>query len=296
MRLMLLVAAALAASVFYISLNYQAAFPEASINLRLSKVEITNLAAGFLRQQGLSPAGFRNLTLFDPDQQAQVYLEREMGLAEANRLMQRDVAVWRWRARWFRPPDEEELVVYLNPQGSLVGFDHVIPEALPGARLDIEAARRLALTFLASRTQAPQRLVEEQRQERPARYDYVFNWEQEGFRAKDATCRRTIVIHGDKLGRYSEYLYAPEKWKRDFATLRSSNDLFSQAAQALFVLCLQNALDIGYGQLAGVDENGADGTAGFERSLFNGYRRVPRPPARMRARISFMPGIRMPPF
>ena len=73
--------------------------------------------------------------------------------------------------------------------------------------------------------------IEEQLQERPARYDYVFTWEQEGFRAKDATYRRTVVVQGDKIGRYSEYLYVPEKWKRDFATLRSSNELYSQAAE-----------------------------------------------------------------
>ena len=241
-RLMLIVAVVAAASVIYTVFNYQGAFPEASIDLRLSKTEITALAEKFLREQGLSPDGFRNLTLFDPDDDARIYLEREMGLREANRLMQDGVSVWRWRARWFRPPDQEEMLVRLNPAGAVVGFSHVVPEAAPGAKLSKESARRLAEEFLANRTRVNQRIVEEQLQERPARYDYVFTWEQEGFRAKDATYRRTVVVQGDRIGRYSEYLYVPEKWKRDFATLRSSNEMYSQAATVVYVLLVLAAV------------------------------------------------------
>jgi hypothetical protein len=241
-RLILVVALIAAASVTYTIFNYSGAFPEASLDLRLSKAQITSLAEEFLRAQGLSPDGFRNLTLFDPDEQARVYLEREMGLEEANRLMQGGVAVWRWRARWFRPPDQEEMLVYLSPAGALVGLEHVIPEAAPGARLVKDQARRLAEEFLSKRTTARQRLIEEQLQERPARFDYVFTWEQEGFRAKDATYRRTIVVLGDRIGQYSEYLYVPEKWKRDFATLRSSNELYSQVANVFYVFLVLAAV------------------------------------------------------
>ncbi|MFB3776215.1 MAG: CPBP family intramembrane glutamic endopeptidase [Bryobacteraceae bacterium] len=235
---LLLAAVALIAtvSIFYTILNYQAAFPEASLDLRFSKAQITSLAEGFLREQGLSTRGFRSLTLFDPDEQARIYLERQLGLADANRLMQGSVAVWRWRARWFRPPDQEEMLVYLSPAGALVGFSHVIPESSPGARLPREAARRVAAGFLAGRTRVPQRLIEEQSQDRPARTDYTFTWEQDGFRAGDATYRRSVVVQGDRIGSYSEYLYVPEKWKRDFATLRSSNDFYSQIASVLYIL------------------------------------------------------------
>jgi hypothetical protein len=241
-RLMLIVAVVAALSIAYTVFHYQSAFPEASLDLRLSKTQITALAEKFLREQGLATAGFRNLTLFDPDDEARIYLEREMGLKEANRLMQDGVSVWRWRARWFRPPQQEEMLVYLNPAGAVVGFSHVVPEAAPGAKLSMDSARRLADEFLAGRTRAGQRLVEEQLRERPARYDYVFTWEQEGFRAKDATYRRSIVVQGDRIGQYSEYLYVPEKWKREFATLRSSNELYYQAAAVVYVLLILAAV------------------------------------------------------
>jgi hypothetical protein len=241
-RLVLAVALIAAACVTYTIFHYQGAFPEASLDLRLSKAQVTSLAERFLGSQGLSTGGFRNLTLFDPDEQARVYLEREMGLAGANRLMQTAVSVWRWRARWFRPPEEEEMLVYLSPVGALVGFEHAVPEAAPGARLTQESARRLAGDFLAGQTKTAQRLIEEQLQERPARYDYVFTWEQEGFRAKDATYRRTIVVQGDRIGQYSEYLYVPEQWKRDFATLRSSNELYSQVASVFYIFLVLAAV------------------------------------------------------
>ncbi|MCW5981911.1 MAG: CPBP family intramembrane metalloprotease [Bryobacteraceae bacterium] len=225
-----------AASVIYTRANYRSAFPQASIDLRFSKDQITNFAQEFLARQGLDTEGFRNLTVFDPDERARFYLERELGLEEANRLMQAETSVWRWRARWFRPPDKEERIVYFSPQGRMVGFQHVIAEAAPGARLTREEAGALAEKFLREQTAKPHRLIEQQLQERPARHDHVFTWEQEDFRAKDATYWRTVVIQGDRLGAYSEFLHAPEQWQRDFAALRSSNELFQWIAEALFVL------------------------------------------------------------
>ena len=248
-RLILVAALIAAVSVFYTARNYSAAMPAASIDLRLSKAEITAKALTFLGTRGLSPANFRNLTLFDPDDEARVYLERELGLEEANRLMRDEVAVWRWRARWFRPPAKEEMVVYLSPGGRVAGFRHEIEEKAPGAKLDRDEARRLAADFLASQTHDPQRLVEEQLQERPARHDYVFTWEREGFRAKDATYRRTVVMQGANVGSYSEYLYVPEQWKREYAKLRSGNELYSLVAEVLFAILVLAAVGLLIGSL-----------------------------------------------
>jgi membrane protease YdiL (CAAX protease family) len=232
----LMLAAALVAllSVAYVLRHYRAAFPQASLDLRYSKSEITSMAERFLASRHLPVEGFRNLTLFDPDDRARLYLERELGLEQANRLMEERVPVWRWRARWFRPPGKEELVVYLSPGGRLVGFRHVIAEAAPGARLSRDQARAAAEEFLRTQTAAPHRLIEEQLEERPARHDHIFTWEEAEFRARDATLRRKVVIQGDQVGEYSEYLHIPEQWQRDFAALRSSNELFQWAAEAGF--------------------------------------------------------------
>lgn len=233
----LLVAAffAIAVSVFYIRAHFWEAFPQASINLRFSKEEITARARALLEEQGLHPHGGWNLTLFTDDETARYYLERELGLAEANRLMSERVSVWAWRARWFHPPEKEEFVVWLSPDARWVGFHHVVAEDAPGARLGREEAHAVALRFLTARSSEPHRLVQEQVRELPNRLDYEFTWELEGFRAKDATYRRTIVVQGDRVGYYREFLHVPEEWERNFAALRSGNALFQTVAESLYL-------------------------------------------------------------
>jgi membrane protease YdiL (CAAX protease family) len=242
MRRVVFLLAVAAMSVAYTAYNFKAAFPQASINLRYSKDQISSMAGRFLNERGLRVDGFHQLTLFDPDQTGSLYLERELGLEEANRLMRAEVPVWRWRARWFRPPDKEEMTVWLSPEGRLVGFEHQIRETDAGARLTKEQARAIAERFLRQQTSTPQRFIEEQLQERPNRYDYLFTWEQEGFKAKEATNRRSVTVQGDQVGAYQEFLHVPEKWKRDFATMRAANDLYSQIATGLYVPLILGAL------------------------------------------------------
>lgn len=222
-------------SYLFASRNFERAFPEASIDLKLSRDQITARARDFLSTQKLSVEGFRQLTLFDPDQDAAIYLEREVGLEEANRLMSTSVAVWRWRARWFKPPEKVELIVRLWPDGRLSGFEHVIAENAPGARLATAEARGIAERFLAQQTQLPHRLIEEKLIDRPARHDHEFTWEQTGFRAAEATYRRKVTVLGDKAWAYDEFLHVPEQWQRDFEGMRSRNELYAGIAQALYV-------------------------------------------------------------
>lgn len=221
-------------SAAFVAYNFQAAFPQASLSLPLSSSEIEEKAAAVLRTRGLAPQGFRNITIFDPDEEARLYLERELGLEAANKLMASTVPVWQWRARWFKPPEKEERIVRLTPSGRMVGLEHRIQETDHGARLDRDSARLLAKAFLDGQTRLPHKLISEQSESRPNREDHSFTWEQESFKAKDATIRRTIVLQGDKIGSYREYLYVPEQWQRDFAKLRSANELYASIANALY--------------------------------------------------------------
>ena len=99
------------------------AFPEASVDFKISRGEAQNRARNFLQALGDDPAGYQSTIDFGVDETGKTYLERELGLETANRLMQGDVAVWRWRARWFRPPEQEEMLVWVSPdQGRITGF------------------------------------------------------------------------------------------------------------------------------------------------------------------------------
>jgi hypothetical protein len=97
-------------------------------------------------------------------------------------------------------------------------------------------------TSSASKHGASKRFIEEQLKERPNRFDYLFTWEQEGFKAKEATNRRSVTVQGDQVGAYQEFLYVPEKWKRDFATMRAANDLYAQIATGFYVPMILGAV------------------------------------------------------
>ena len=241
-RLVALSLAVVALSAFYISSNYRAAFPQASLKLELSRDEIARRAEKFLRERGHELESYRNITLFDADDDARLFLERETGLSEANRLMEREVPVWRWRARWYRPPQKEEFRVWLSPAGRLVGFDHVMAEDEPGDRLEAGAARSLAETFLRERVAWTATSVEAQSEDKPKRRDHLFTFERSGFTVKEGRVRATVVVRGARVEAYQEFLKVPEQWQRDFAALRSKNQLYSQIAQAFYVALILAAL------------------------------------------------------
>jgi hypothetical protein len=239
LRLALVAAAVVAFSIFYILANYRAAFPQASLDMPLSRDQINARALSFLRSQQLAPAAdFRNVTLFDPDDNARLFLEREAGLDRANRLMQSEVPVWRWRARWYRPPGKEEFLAWLDPRGRMVAFDHAVPETAAGARLEVADARRRAESFLRAQRTQPHRLVEEKSEDLPNRRDHLFTFERDGFRLNDATVRVGVVVRGDKVDSFREYLRVPDQWQRSFSELRSKNELYTRIAQVFYFALL----------------------------------------------------------
>jgi len=230
---------------FVSSRLYFKAFPEASIELRIPKQEIARRSIGFLRGRGLATEGYHRFTLFDFDEQAKTYLERELGLEEANRQMASQVNIWRWKTRLVKPPQKEEMTVWLTPSGALVGFDHVIEEKRPGAKLNRDEAQRVAEVFLRAERGldlARYRLVADELATRPSRLDYTFTWEQKDLKLRDATVRMSVTVQGDQVGGFREFLKIPERWIRDYERLRSHNDLLGTIATTSYALLMLAAI------------------------------------------------------
>lgn len=231
-----------------------AAFPEAAVDFRLSRDEAQELAREFIHQEVDTQSadhpleGYLGSIVFHVEEDAngggpKVYLERELGLAEANRLMASDVSVWFWDVRYFRPQQQEEFRVHVSPGGRVVGYAHTIEEARAGTRLEHDAARAVAEQFARDHAKAPldryDFLPEEaDATERPNRRDWKFTWERRDFKAKDAPYRIEVTVHGSRAGGYREYLKVPETWTRDFAKLRSSNLLYQLSAQIPYMFLM----------------------------------------------------------
>jgi membrane protease YdiL (CAAX protease family) len=240
-RFIAICVALLAGTVWFSIGNFYRAFPEASIDFRVSREDALQTASRFLAGQGLHVAGYRQAARFDFDDEAKTFLEREAGLEQANRIMGTRVRLWRWAYRWFRPQQKEEFSVEITPKGELAGFAHQIPEDAVRPNATALQARALAEDFLRSRMQrdpAALDFVEESDQTRPHRVDRQFTWKERDFNLHDATNRLEVTIQGNEVAGFREYLKIPEQWTRDYQRLRSKNEVAQTVDSAVMVVLI----------------------------------------------------------
>ena len=155
-RLILAVAivAAVIAGVFAWT-NFTRAFPEAHLSFAVNRSTSQPVAEAFLRDHAPAAsaalADRRHAAIFQVEDGAKVYLERELGLDRLGALVEgREVRLWSWAHRWYRPVDKQEVKVQVTPEGEVMAFSHAVPEEAAGASLDEAAARAIAEKLLAS--------------------------------------------------------------------------------------------------------------------------------------------------
>ncbi len=223
------------------------AFPEASVEFKVPRAAALEQAKRFATAQGAQLGGYESSIVFDVDDTAKTYLEREVGLKQANQMMENKLHIWYWQTRFFRPLQKEEYDVRVDPAGSIVGYAHELEETAPGARLDRAAAQAVAESFLRDTLHTDLsrydfRESEANLTERPNRRDWSFSWELRGFRAKDAPYRINVTLAGNQVSGYDEFLKVPEAWKIGFDRLRSSNNLFEFIALIPYAFLLGGCL------------------------------------------------------
>jgi membrane protease YdiL (CAAX protease family) len=220
--------ALLTACTWFSVRNFHRAFPEASIDFRVNRDQGQTLASGFLSANGYRTQGYREASSFGFDDDTKTFLEREVGLERANRIMGSRVRLWNWSYRWFRPLQKEEYRVSLTPKGEIVGFAHELAEDTARPEASSAQARSLAEEFLRERMHrdpASLDFVEVSENARPRRTDRVFTWKERDFNVRDATYRLEVTLLGNEVGGYREYLKIPEQWSRDYQRLRSKNEM-----------------------------------------------------------------------
>lgn len=217
---------------------FERAFPQASIEFRVNRSESAAVAAQFLDARQLGRAGTKHAAIFDYDDEAKIFLEREIGLESAPDVYQ-DIRLWRWSHRWFRPGEKEELRVEVTADGRIAGFEHLVPEDAPGAALEAEAARAAAETFLVRDMQASlddYEFVEGSATRQPQRVDHTFVWKKKGFDIAGSSYRLSVAVAGDAVAEYAEYLDIPQAWQDEYARLRSRNETAALVASFLLLL------------------------------------------------------------
>ena len=75
------------------------AFPEASIDFRVTREQARTSAESFLQDRGFDVSAYRHSAIFRHDERSKTFLERELGLEGATRVIGAPVQLWRWSHR-----------------------------------------------------------------------------------------------------------------------------------------------------------------------------------------------------
>ena len=222
------------------------AFPEASIDFKVSREQSETVASAYLRDHGFLPRGTalpgHHAASFVHDDRQRIFLERSFGLQATNALLSGRVRFWRWGHRWFTPLEKEEWRAEVTTAGEVVSCEHLVPEEAAGASLDEEHAKAIAERFFRDtlgRSERDWSYLSARAVKRPHRTDYTFTWKHLGFpelEPLDASYRARVVVAGDAVAGFNEWIEVPEKWQRDYASLRSRNETAGQADALFFLL------------------------------------------------------------
>lgn len=221
--------------------NYPRAFPEHSIDFQINRQDSKNLALNFLQSLAISTEPFDHAVAFEYDNTAKTFIEKEIGIEESHDLLTNDFRIWRWTNRWFKSLSREELLVGVTPKGAIVSFEHRLPEEAAAPLLALDEARRLSQKFLKDNLNInlnDWEFIEDKTEVKPNRTDYLFTFKKRNIEIYNATYRFEVVVQGNEIGSYREYLHVPEEWLRSYQRLRSLNSTTATSAQVLFVLLI----------------------------------------------------------
>jgi membrane protease YdiL (CAAX protease family) len=206
---------------------YETAFPDASVDVTISRSQAKEIAENQLKELGYSVDGYKSALSFSSDSSAAYYLQRTLGVEEYNaRLEQEQWPIYYWSARWFQPEQKEEFYVYLMPDGSFLGLNHIIKEDAPGLNISQEQARVVAESFLTKYAdwQANEwEPIQASSQTQPGgRVDHSFTWKSKSYSVNESELRYTATVQGDRVGFSDSFIKVPEAFTRTYAAERNT--------------------------------------------------------------------------
>lgn len=209
---------------------YDRAFPQASIDIKVSRSQAQAKAEQYLEQRGFRLAGYQTAAIFDADSPAAIYLQKTQGMERANQLMRSEIPVWFWYCRWFRPLQKEEYRVNVSPSGAIVRFARELEEDRAGANLEQAAARQIAEEFARTAggvNLTDYELVDSSSERRKNRTDHTFVWKKKNYSIGEGELRFQVDIQGDMVAGLKHFLKVPEQFERDYDRQRSVGQLLT---------------------------------------------------------------------
>jgi hypothetical protein len=227
---------------------YDRAFPTASVELKITPEKARQQAAKSLQARKFALADYNEVTTFSSDQPAAVYLQKTLGMEEANQRIREDqLPIWFWRTRWFRSQQKEEYRVWISPAGELIGFNQLLEEDREGANLTEEDARARAESFLRDDAKVAlegYELIDSSSEKRKNRTDHTFVWKKRDFKIEEGELRLRVGVWGDTIGEYRHFFKVPEAFERDFRAAQGRGQLLAIVSLVFTVIFFGLALAV----------------------------------------------------
>jgi tRNA A-37 threonylcarbamoyl transferase component Bud32 len=176
-------------------------------------------AKAFLASRGVT-GEFADYLDFHVENDLFRFLQRSLRADAALARSSEDGSVWRWTLRRYDRPRQTVWKADVGPRGGIVGFAHLVPDTVSGARLEPDSARRIAERELerAGLELSELRLVQDARHGRPSRTDYTFAWERAAsaipWRGDTARHRITVELTGDRVSSFQRRTVPPPSFER----------------------------------------------------------------------------------
>lgn len=221
---------------FFINRFNSSTSPVFNLDFKIDKEESLNQAGSYLKNAGVKIDEYKSASIFKTDENASLYLDKELGAEEAAKIGQ-SKKVWYWNNRFFQDNKVEEFLVGYDIGGSLSYLNHKIEEDKPMEKISTEEAKKIAEKFLAEQKVDLNNfsLVGNEIKNQKNREDHRFIWEEKNFKAKEATYQIELLVQGREIGFYNNYLKVPENWLRDYAKTRAKNDTAQEVSNFFYI-------------------------------------------------------------
>ena len=222
---------------------FTVALPNVSLEITMDRETAMLEAASLADRYGWGPDEARSAASFGQvDSEVQTYVELEGGGRDAFQGLMDAGAYqpYQWRVRRFAEGEVQEVEARFSPGGAPYGFRLRLAEDDPGSgNLDEVRARgvaeRDARAWPVDLT--PYDPIEASEETRPGgRVDHTFVYERDDVVAVDARFRLRLVVSGDRLSELTHFVYVPEAFSRQYADMRSTNDLIALVSQSFFIV------------------------------------------------------------
>lgn len=202
---------------FYLFDNYS---PLASMDLILTRKEVIKLAREYLAELDYQTAKQDADANFTFDSGIAFYLQNELGLVTANKILRADtLSAHYWNIYFFnrkQAPSQmrHRFRVWISPTGQFLGFTHILPDTVIMNSIEEDEAKNIAQNFLIEKGLDIDRfeLESSTANQHINRRDFFFKWTR-----KDSVFNMVpkywVRVQGDKIGGFRYDLQAPQAFR-----------------------------------------------------------------------------------